>query len=231
MPRPTLDATEVRVAGALAEKSLATPDQYPMSLAALRTACNQKTSRDPVTDLGERDVSDAVERLMRRNLAGTTAGSGHRVVKFRHLLDRALGLSARELAVLAVLMLRGPQTPGELRARTSRLAEFAGVDDVDETLWLLSDRDEPLAAELPREPGRSAARWAHTLSGDLPVSADGDPGDAGGSASPVPADGPATPDRVAELEARVATLEAAFEAFSEPVRVTENRSGDIPAQV
>ena len=208
MARPTLDATEVRVAGALAEKSLATPDQYPMSLAALRTACNQKTSRDPVTDLGERDVSDAVERLMRRGLAGTTAGSGHRVVKFRHTLDRGLDLSARELAVLAVLMLRGPQTPGEIRSRTGRLADFASVDGVDETLWLLSDRDEPLAVELPREPGRSSSRWAHALSGEP---------EAAPASTVAPADTPDVPpspaDRVAALEARVAALEAALDAF------------------
>ena len=208
MTRPTLDPTEVRVAGALAEKSLATPDQYPMSLSALRTACNQKTSRDPVTALAERDVSDAVERLMRRNLAGSTAGSGHRVVKYRHLLDRGLGLSARELAVLCVLMLRGPQTPGEIRSRTGRLADFASVDDVDETLWLLSDRDQPLATGLPREPGRSAARWAHRLSGEpeAPAAAQEPPG----RGQP---DAPAARDRIAELEARISALEAEFEAF------------------
>ena len=212
MSRPTLDATEIRVAGALAEKSLATPDQYPMSLSALRTACNQKTSREPVTDLSERDVSDAVERLMRRNLAGTTAGSGHRVVKFRHLLDRALGLSARELAVLCVLMLRGPQTPGEIRSRTGRLADFASVDDVDETLWLLSDRDEPLAVELPREPGRSAVRWAHALSG-APKLAESDTATAPTTVAGGDPVAPASPDRVAELEARIEALEADFRAF------------------
>ena len=207
MPRPTLDATEVRVAGALAEKALATPDQYPMSLSALRAACNQKTSRDPVTDLSDREVSDAVERLMRRSLAGTSTGSGHRVTKFRHALDRALGLSARELAVLAVLMLRGPQTPGELRSRTGRLADFASVDGVDGALWMLSDRDEPLAVQLPREPGRSAVRWAHALSGDPEPDA-APPAESGAAEGRGP-----DADRIGALEARVAELEAAFAAF------------------
>lgn len=208
MPRPTLDPTEVRVAGALAEKALATPDQYPMSLSGLRAACNQKTSRDPVTALSEREVSDAVERLMRRGLAGTSTGTSHRVTKFRHMLDRALGLSARELATLAVLMLRGPQTAGELRSRTGRLADFASVDDVDEALWMLSDREEPLATKLPREAGRSADRWAHLLSGEPDLSAL-----AASEEATRPASAPAVPGRVEALEARVTALEAAFEAF------------------
>ena len=201
MPRPTLDPVEVRVVGALAEKSLATPEQYPMSLAGLRAACNQKTSREPVTDLSEREVSDALERLMRRQLAGTTTGSGQRVTKFRHTLDRALELSARELAALSLLMLRGPQTAGEIRARSGRLADFASVEDADEALWMLSDRDEPLAVRLPREPGRSADRWAHALSGE--------PDPSPSAPAPEQRDGPS----VEALESRVAALEEAFEAF------------------
>ena len=218
MPRPTLDAVEVRVAGALAEKSLATPDQYPMSLSGLRTACNQKTSREPVTAFTDRDVSDALERLMRRSLAGTSTGSGQRVTKFRHTLDRALGLSARELAALALLMLRGPQTAGEIRSRSARLADFASVDDVDEALWMLSDRDEPLAVKLPREAGRSADRWAHALSGEpaeAAVAADDAPaGASAGAGHAVQPDGEAE-DRIARLEARLGALEREFAAFRE----------------
>ena len=119
-----------------------------------------------MTDLSERDVTAAIERLSRRGLVGTTSGSGHRVAKFRHNLDRALDLSARELAALAVLMLRGPQTPGEVRSRSGRMAEFADVSDAEEALWLLGDRDEPLAVQLPRAPGQSADRYAHVLSGE-----------------------------------------------------------------
>ena len=115
-------------------------------------------------------MTGAVDRLMRRGLAGTTAGAGHRVAKVRHLLDRALDLSRRELAALTVLMLRGPQTAGEINTRSGRLADFAGVADVEEALWLLSDRDEPLVVRLDREPGQSADRYAHLLSGDVDAS-------------------------------------------------------------
>ena len=215
MARPTLDPIEVRVAGALVEKALATPDHYPLSLNALVAACNQKSARDPVMTLGEREVSAALERLSRRGLAGTTSGSGHRVAKFRHLLDRGLDLSRRELAALAVLMLRGPQTPGEIKGRTGRMADFESVEDAEEALWLLSDRDEPLVATLPRAPGQSAERYAHRLSGEV-VSETGDEG-----AETAPESSPATAasapssllDRVDALEAEVARLRAELDAF------------------
>ena len=210
MPRPTLDATETRVAGALAEKSLATPDHYPLTMNGLVAACNQKSSRDPVTDLSERDVSKAVERLMRRGLAGTTAGAGHRVAKVRHLLDRALGLSRRELATLTVLMLRGPQTAGEINTRTARLADFAGVDDVEEALWLLGDRDEPLVVRLDRAPGQSVDRYAHTLSGDVEAAVPEEQDEA----ETVPTAGGRTlAERVAELEGTVAHLRQEMAEF------------------
>ncbi len=209
MPRPTLDATEARVAGALAEKALATPDQYPMTLAGLVAACNQKTAREPVTDLSPRAVTDALERLARRGLAGTTAGAGHRVAKFRHTLERALDLSQRELAVLAVLLLRGAQTPGELRTRTERLARFESAEAVDEALWMLSDRDEPLVATLPRRPGQSADRVQHLLCGPVADAAGAaGAGAAGAGATPSAEDVPPVSDFDA-LEARVAALEAA----------------------
>ena len=210
MSRPTLDPIETRVAGALAEKALATPDHYPLTLNSLVAACNQKSSRDPVTAYSEREVRDAAERLMRRGLAGTTAGAGHRVAKFRHTLDRALDLSRRELAALVVLMLRGPQTPGEIRTRTSRLADFASVDDAEEALWMLADRDEPLVVRLPREPSQSADRVAHLLSGDIEVA----PPDEEAEADAVPVAGGATlAERVAELEAEVERLRAEMTAF------------------
>ena len=205
MPRPTLDAAEARVAGALAEKALATPDQYPMTLAGLVAACNQKTARDPVTDYASRAVQDALDRLGRRGLVGTTAGAGHRVAKFRHTLDRALDLSQRELAALAVLMLRGPQTAGEIRTRAARLAAFESTEAVEEALWMLTDRDEPLVATLPRAPGQSADRVAHLLCGPVEAAPDDAPDDDAGA----PASDFAT------LEARVAALEAQVAALRE----------------
>jgi uncharacterized protein YceH (UPF0502 family) len=208
MSRPTLDAAEVRVAGALVEKALATPDHYPLSLNALVAACNQKTGRDPVTDLSERDVTAALDRLGRRGLVGTTSGSGHRVAKFRHNLDRALDLSARELAALAVLMLRGPQTPGEVRSRSGRMADFADVSDAEEALWMLGDRDEPLAVQLPRAAGQSADRYAHALSGEPEAEAP--------DAAPAPATAAAsgTEEPPAGLAARVAALETEVERLA-----------------
>ena len=210
MSRPTLDPTETRVAGALIEKALATPDHYPLTLNSLVAACNQKSSREPVTDYSERQVQEAAERLMRRGLVGTTAGAGHRVAKFRHTLDRSLDLSRRELAALAVLMLRGPQTPGEIRTRTNRLADFASVEDAEEAIWMLGDRDEPLVVKLPRESGQSTDRYAHTLSGEVEAAPAEDADD--GAGVPV-AGGPTLADRVADLEAEVERLRAEMEAF------------------
>jgi len=213
MSRPTLDAIETRVAGALAEKALATPDHYPLTMNSLVAACNQRSSRDPVTAYSEREVKEAVERLMRRGLVGTTAGSGHRVVKFRHTLDHALGLSKRELATLAVLMLRGEQTAGEIRTRCARLADFASVDDAEEALWMLGDRDEPLAVRLPRAPGQSTDRYVHALSGEVEAAPPQAAEEGGGEAVAPVAGGPTLADRVAALEAELARLRAEMEAF------------------
>lgn len=218
MARPTLDPVEVRVLGALVEKALATPDSYPLTLNALVSACNQKTSREPVTNYGERDVRAALDRLMRRSLVGTTSGAGHRVAKFRHTLDRALDLSRREVAVLALLMLRGPQTPGEIRTRSGRLADLASVEDAEEVLWLLGDRDEPLVTRLPRASGQSADRFAHLLSGESVEADEAAAPEAAPEAEsahalepdPAPADLQA---RVEALEAEVARIGAALAAF------------------
>ena len=214
MSLPPLDPIETRVLGALVEKSLATPDSYPLTPNALRSACNQTSSRDPVMDLSDRDVSLAVERLMRRRLVGTASGAGHRVAKYRHALAEALELSRRELAVLAVLMLRGPQTAGEIRSRVGRMADLAGVEEADEVLWMLAERDAPLAAKLPREPGRSADRYAHTLSGDVaqPAVATGE-----GESTPPPS---TLADRVEELETVVRDLR-------EELTALRTRLGDL----
>lgn len=215
MARPTLDPIEVRVAGALAEKALATPDQYPLSLNALVAACNQKTAREPVTDYSERDVTAAIERLSRRGLIGTSSGSGHRVAKFRHNLDRALDLSHRELVALALLMLRGPQTPGKIRSRSGRMEEFTSVADVEEALWLLEDRDEPLAVKLPRAPGQAADRYAHALSGPPADEVAAEVSSPASVPPPRRAENgpPALLERVETLEAEVERLRAEMEAF------------------
>lgn len=227
MTLPTLDATERRVVGALAEKALATPDHYPLSLNALRAACNQKSSREPVMDLSEREVTDAILRLQRRGLVGTTSGSSHRVSKFRHNLDRSLDLSRRELAVLTVLLLRGAQTSGELRQRTARLADFASTEGVEEALWMLADRDAPIVRTLPRGPGQSTDRYTHQLGGtdgheDLgaseEVAASASPDRQpdilpGGSDRDSHAASSALATRVEVLEKEVAELREALEAF------------------
>ncbi|HLA63796.1 MAG TPA: YceH family protein, partial [Rhodothermales bacterium] len=195
-------------------KAMTTPDSYPLSLNALTTACNQKTGRDPVTDLSDAEVVDAVAALLRRSLVGTMSGSSTRVAKYRHNFDRALGLGARELAVLAVLMLRGPQTPGELRTRTERLFSFESVEAVDEALWLLMDRPDPFAYRLPRAPGHSADRYVHGLSGEPDLTAYTPPA---GDPDAVVAAARAREDRTDALEARVEALEAEVVALRETV--------------
>ena len=160
-----LSFNETRVLGALIEKDITTPDYYPMSLNALVNACNQKNNREPVTSLNEEDVRSALEALQTQNLAGPARGADSRVAKFEHRAYEALALGRREIAVLCVLLLRGPQTPGELRGRTERLYAFDDVTDVQSTLQKLMERDPALAAMLPRQPGTKESRFAHLLSG------------------------------------------------------------------
>lgn len=168
-----LTETEVRVLGALIEKEMSTPDNYPLSLNALTTACNQKTSRDPVVDYDEQTVLDAIELLRQRQMAATLTGRDHRVPKYRHWLPETLRLGNRELAVLCVLMLRGPQTVGELKERTHRLHEFDDLSSVEGCLRKLTERDpEPLVVLLTRRPGEREPRWAHLMSGEPVVPAE-----------------------------------------------------------
>lgn len=169
----SLSAVEIRALGALMEKELATPDYYPLSLSALTNACNQKSSRDPVMSLPEADVRDAMDSLISQGLARERSPAGSRVGKFSHRLDDSLGLSfgltRDERCVLCVLMLRGPQTIGELRGRGERLRGTEGSDDVGAVLEGLRDRERgPWVRELAREPGRREARWTHLLGGDAP---------------------------------------------------------------
>jgi uncharacterized protein YceH (UPF0502 family) len=159
-----LSAPEIRVLGCLLEKQRTTPDAYPLSLNALRLACNQATNRDPVTEYDEAVIRDALHRLSRRRWTRLASGAGSRAPKYRHLLDEALGLPEDELAVLCVLMLRGPQTPGELKQRTERLHPLADLSAVLDALERLIGRE--LAERLPRRPGQKEERYAHLLGDD-----------------------------------------------------------------
>jgi uncharacterized protein YceH (UPF0502 family) len=192
-----LDAVEIRVLGCLVEKQRTTPDQYPLSLHGLRLACNQATNRDPVVDYDEATIRAAVEKLSRRGFVRLASGPGSRVAKYRHLLEDALGRVPSQLALLTVLMLRGPQTPGELKARVERLYPHGSTEDVQRALEQLS-ADE-LVARLPRRPGQSQDRYVHLLGGDAT-----EPVPAATAAVPAPA---GLEERVTRLEAQVAALQ------------------------
>ncbi|MFY9578986.1 MAG: YceH family protein [Gaiellaceae bacterium] len=192
------DAVELRVLGCLIEKQRTTPDQYPLSLNGLRLACNQATNRDPVVEYDESTIRDALTRMSDRGWVRLASGPGSRAVKFRHLLDEALAVSPSELAVLAVLMLRGPQTPGELKQRSERLYPFTTLDDVERTLGQLIERE--LVARLPRQPGQKELRYQQLLGGDGTEAPD--------TAEPEPAAADDLASRVAQLEERLTRLEA-----------------------
>ena len=156
-----LDAVEVRVLGCLIEKQRTTPDAYPLSLNALRLACNQSTNREPVTDFEEPEIRAALDRLGRRGWTRFASGPGSRAPKYRHLLDEALSLDDAEISLVAVLMLRGPQTVGELRGRTERLHPFDSTASVEEALHGLAGRE--LVVRQPRRPGQKEERWSQLL--------------------------------------------------------------------
>jgi uncharacterized protein len=160
-----LDPVEVRVLGCLIEKQRTTPDQYPLSLNALRNACNQTTNRDPVVSYDEELIRGALQKLGRRRYTRLASGHGSRAAKYRHLLDEALGIDAAEQALLAVLLLRGDQTPGELKQRTERMQAFRDMAELQDVLTRMIDRD--LVAQLARRPGQKEERYRHRLSEDL----------------------------------------------------------------
>jgi len=163
-----LTVIETRVLGALIEKDITTPDYYPLSLNALVNACNQKNNRDPVMTLDEAAVSDALSTLQEKRLAGPAGGADSRVTKYEHRLQEVFNFDRREIAVLCVLLLRGPQTPGELRSRTDRMYRFEALDDVVFTLDRLVQREPALVAVLPRQPGTKESRYMHLFAGDAP---------------------------------------------------------------
>ncbi|MBC7898944.1 MAG: YceH family protein [Saprospiraceae bacterium] len=213
MPQ-TLSEVEVRVLGSLVEKQLTTPEYYPLTMNALTAACNQKSNRDPVMALDDTAILKAIDSLRDKNLVYLYYGSTSRTVKYKHMLPSVYELEPPAVAVLAVLVLRGAQTLGEIRERTGRLFEFSGLGEVQETLDDLSRRDEPLVVKLERQPGQKEARFAHLLSGEIDIEslniARDRPATAGGQSN----------DRIEKLEQEIellknefASLRSTFEEF------------------
>jgi len=205
-----LNPLEARVIGSLLEKEIVTPDQYPLSLAALITACNQKSSREPVLELSEAQVQEVVDGLVKRHLISDRAGFGSRVTKYQHRFCNggfgAVEFSPQELGIICVLLLRGPQTPGELRTRTNRLCEFADVHETERVLeGLMRREDGPFVARLPREPGKRESRYLHLFGDESELPA-------GALLSPAPEPVEGDP-RVAQLEEMVLDLQQQLDAL------------------
>jgi uncharacterized protein len=195
---------EVRVLGSLIEKDITTPDYYPLSLNALVNACNQKNNRDPVMALDENPVSSALSSLQEKRLAGPASGADSRVTKYEHRLQEVFNFDRREIAVICVLLLRGAQTPGEIRGRTDRMYHFEALEDVASTLDRLGQRQPPLVAMLPRQPGTKESRYMHLFSGNAPASEI--PVHDMARATTFTQLSPASSDRLSELENEVREL-------------------------
>jgi uncharacterized protein len=207
MPIVILSEIETRVLGSLIEKDITTPDYYPLSLNALVNACNQKNNRDPVMTLEEETVRHALNTLQEKRLAGPASGADSRVTKFEHRLQEVFNFDRREIAVVCVLLLRGPQTPGELRSRTERTYHFEALDDIISTLDRLAQREPSLARVLPRQPGMKESRYTHLFSGEATVSdVTGTESVASRVSSPANAGTTSVIDRLASLEEEVAHL-------------------------
>jgi uncharacterized protein YceH (UPF0502 family) len=211
-----LSNTEARVLGALVEKESTTPEYYPLSLNALVNACNQRSNRDPVMNLDDEEVRQALDSLNQRGLAGARSGAESRVTKYEHRLAETFNFGRRETAVLCVLLLRGPQTPGELRGRTERMHRFSDLDEVQSALHRLMERETPLVKMLPRQPGTKESRYAHLLSGEPE----------GWEASAEPSAAAGTP----EADGRVAKLEAAVEALQAQIADLQQQFADFRKQ-
>jgi uncharacterized protein YceH (UPF0502 family) len=208
---------EARVIGCLIEKEITTPDQYPLSLNALTNACNQKTNRDPVLELSESEVQQSVDSLMKKYLVSDkSAGYGGRVTKYKHRFCNtefgSLKFSKQELGIICVMLLRGPQTPGELRSRTNRLCEFADAEQVEAALrTLMSREDGPFIARLARSPGARESRYAHLFSGALESAPEPEAAEPDASASSA-----TLSQRVSALEELVEELRQKIEALNQP---------------
>jgi uncharacterized protein len=216
---PTLlSDIEVRVLGALVEKQVTTPEYYPLTLNALTLACNQKNNRHPVTSYSENEVANALETLREKNLTYVFHGSTSRVPKYKHVLPEVMHLNPAETALMCALMLRGPQTLGELRSNAGRLHEFSGLDEIDETLTGLAVREpEPLVVRLQRQPGQKEARIAHLLSGDPPEEIISEPAT------------PRTASRQNDRE-RIESLEQSVAALTEEVKNLQQQFSDFKKQ-
>jgi len=196
-----LTAVEARVLGALIEKDITTPDYYPLSLNALLNACNQKNNREPVMNLDEDAIRQALASLQEKRLAGPAGGADSRVTKYEHRLQEVFNFDRRETAVVCVLLLRGPQTPGELRGRTERMYRFETLEDVQSALQKLMDRQPPLVRVLPRQPGTKESRYLHLFAGDIAAE--------NVLAATIPSTrsaGNSAEERIASLESQVASL-------------------------
>ena len=204
----TLSPAQQRVVGALAEKELATPDNYPLSMNALLAACNQTTNRDPVVEFDEQTVDNVLANLRASGIARVVYSKGMRVDKYRHVLHEVLGLDTGELAIVTVMLLHGPQTVAELRTRTERLHRFDDQAALEATLDALAAREPAVVALLPRQPGQKEPRWTHLLG---PATPRIDPAPSPDAPPPRP-DSPPRVDRLAELEARLAAVEARLDA-------------------
>jgi uncharacterized protein YceH (UPF0502 family) len=210
-----LSPIEARVIGCLIEKAITTPDQYPLSLNALTNACNQKSNRDPVLDLDERTVQETVDALVKKHLVLEKSGFGSRVPKYQHRFCNtgfgSLEFSPQETAVVCELLLRGAQTPGELRARASRMSEIRDVGEIETALANLAARgDGPFVVRLAREPGRRESRYAHLFSGevDWAATAEAEPARSVRPSGPVAETDPSLESRLDRLEALVTQLQA-----------------------
>ena len=198
MPAPELNLseTEVRVLGSLIEKDITTPDYYPLSLNALVNACNQKNNRDPVMALNEDSVRQALSSLQERRMAGPAGGADSRVTKYEHRLQEVFNFDRREIALICVLLLRGPQTPGELRGRSDRMYRFETLDDVQSAIQRLMERQPPLVRVLPRQAGTKESRYMHLFAGDAGIP----------TASPARSERPLDSSRLSLLENEVSEL-------------------------
>jgi uncharacterized protein YceH (UPF0502 family) len=196
-----LNEIEARVLGSLMEKDVTTPDYYPLSLNALVNACNQKNNRDPVMNLDEEAVRQALATLQEKRLAGPASSADSRVTKYEHRLQEAFNFTRGETAILCALLLRGPQTPGELRGRTERMHRFEDLSEVQAALQRLMQRDPPLARVLPRQPGTKESRYKHLLAGDVE-----DAVDVARAPSPASVPGNSTADRLNRMENDLADL-------------------------
>ncbi|MBK4734310.1 YceH family protein [Noviherbaspirillum pedocola] len=202
-----LSAAEIRVLGVLAEKEALTPDNYPLSLNSLTAGCNQLSSREPVMQLSEDEVMDTLGALMAKKLAAEVSQAGARVKKYEHRMRPRWSLEQDKLAALVVLMLRGPQTAGEVRTRVGRIHEYASVAELENALQFLIDKYPPLVARLARAPGAREVRYAHLLAGEIDEAALLAQGES--------ATGSSKGDRVARLEEEVAALRAEMERMSQ----------------